>query len=268
MLSPYIGITGFMSRLEVLQVLDTVPKDAKRKLMVGVLASSKTIAGIPNKWPRRYPKPKKIAEIFIDHPSVINLIHFNTKEPSALIGQMAMATVLGGPNLHGFQLNIKWPDIDDLKYYRNRHPNQIIVLQCGVGALESVQWNPEKLAAEVEKYYGIVDYVLVDPSGGFGQPIEAEAIRDYLRGLHFIINRDTYEFRDGELVLTEKREMNFGVAGGFSVETLYRIPHDVFRYYPTTSIYAEGRLRDANDDLDIDKARAYVAKAYQMFGVN
>lgn len=52
---PYIGITGFMSRDEVEEVLTVFPENSTRKLMVGVLASEKTLHGPTNKWPNRYP---------------------------------------------------------------------------------------------------------------------------------------------------------------------------------------------------------------------
>ena len=63
--------------------------------------------------------------------------------------------------------------------------------------------------------------------------------------------------------------MGHGIAGGFSAETLPNLITDkILLEFPSTSIDAEGKLRDVNDDLDIEKAKAYVAKAYEMFGAN
>lgn len=42
MLKPYIGVTGFMKREEVEAVLAAFSENSTHKLMVGVLASSKT----------------------------------------------------------------------------------------------------------------------------------------------------------------------------------------------------------------------------------
>ncbi len=53
---PYVGVTGFMSSQEVIDTMKNINfKKAERLLMVGVLASSKTIRGGANKWPNRYP---------------------------------------------------------------------------------------------------------------------------------------------------------------------------------------------------------------------
>lgn len=43
---PYVGVTGFMSSQEVIVTMKNINfKRAERQLMVGVLASSKTIKG-------------------------------------------------------------------------------------------------------------------------------------------------------------------------------------------------------------------------------
>jgi len=43
MQSPYIGVTGFMSSSEIEAVLGAVPKESRYSLMVGALASGKTL---------------------------------------------------------------------------------------------------------------------------------------------------------------------------------------------------------------------------------
>ena len=258
---PYIGVTGFTSPLEVLQVLDAVPQGARRKLMAGVLMSSKTMKGIPNKWPHRYPKPERVADIFIDDPRVLNFIHFNTKEPEQLFEQMIEATEIGGPNLHGFQLNLKWPWVHPniLWVYKQRNPGKILVLQAGETVLEFCEHIPTRLEAAAWYYdNGIVDYLLIDPSGGYGKPLDPKKGLEYLKSLNYVGGK-------GSRFL---RQMEFGIAGGLSSDTLDYLLADIAKDFPNTSIDAEGKLRDANDDLDIEKTKAYIAKAYKMFSTN
>lgn len=81
---PYIGVTGFMTRVEVRAVLETVPAGSKYRLMVGVLMSSKTLRGEQNKWPGRYPKRETVPKIFVDDPRTFNLVHYATDNPDAL----------------------------------------------------------------------------------------------------------------------------------------------------------------------------------------
>ena len=107
---PYVGITGFMTQGEALSVLNSISVSTDRLIMIGVLASQKTVFwGMQNKWPNRYPTPKDISGIFPSHPFSLNLVHYNTKEPETLLEQMLGVTRLGGPNFQGFQLNVKWP---------------------------------------------------------------------------------------------------------------------------------------------------------------
>src|SRR3989344_2763546 len=82
--APYIGVTGFMTPQEVRAGLRGFGASSGRKLMVGVLASSETLAGRTGKWRRRYPKIERIHEIFQAHPSALNLIHYSTDKPNTL----------------------------------------------------------------------------------------------------------------------------------------------------------------------------------------
>jgi hypothetical protein len=236
-----------MSADEVKEVLKAVPNGVSRKLMVGVLASSKTIKGIPNKWPNRYPRAEDIAGIFPDHPAALNLVHFNSKEPERLLDQMLEVTELGGRNFHGFQLNIKWPEVRVLGKYKKRHPDKILVLQCGSGALEAAENDPEKVAKAAWIYQEICEYLLIDPSGGFGKPFDPQKGYEYLGYLNAIVEK-----------------MSFGIAGGLSPDTLDLL-ETIAKVFPDTSIDAEGRLRDASDNLDVAIAREFVSRAYELF---
>lgn len=247
MRKPYIGITGFMSLSDALHVLNAVPANANRLVMVGVLASLKTMRGIQNKWPNRYPTMDQIAGIFPNHPSALNLIHYNTKEKETLGDQLAAMTEFGGANMHGFQLNIAWPSLDVLAEYKKAYPKKQIVLQIGGHAFETVNHSPEQLATKVAEYDEVVEYVLLDPSGGYGKPFDPECARDYLLAL-------------------KAKNIGIGlvVAGGLSPTTLDLV-EPLVREFPDLSIDAEGRLRTQEDHLDLAVSSEYLRKAFAMF---
>lgn len=250
-MKPYIGITGFMTQTEVRTVLEAMRQGDSRKLMVGVLASQKTAQGQEDKWPHRYPRVEDIAEIFTNHATALNLIHYNTKEPKTLYDQLMALTEHGGPHLHGFQLNIAWPDPKALIAYRARYPEKIIVLQIGSAAFTSMNNYPYLLAERIAQDYeckGLVDYVLLDPSGGHGKPFDTTTARRYLNALK-----------------ARGIKCSFGVAGGLSPTTLTLV-EPLLKEFPDLSIDAEGRLRDVNDTLDLQVAIDYVLYALQMFG--
>src|SRR5258708_1143032 len=95
---PYIGVTGIMSSTEIDEALAAVPQ-ATHRFMPGVLVSSKTLAGQANKWPGRYPKKEAIADIFIDDPRKLNLIHYSTDSPTNLCAELRQIVELAGPHL-------------------------------------------------------------------------------------------------------------------------------------------------------------------------
>src|SRR3972149_8500326 len=112
-LGAYIGVTGFTQKRDaecVLEMYDSLEHEPLRKLMIGVLASKKTLNGLPGKYPKRYPATKDIAAIFPDHPYAVNFIHFTTDTPESLRDDLTRLTALGGPNFHGFQLNMALAD--------------------------------------------------------------------------------------------------------------------------------------------------------------
>ena len=250
MKQPYVGITGFMSQDEILSVLGSMPKDSNRLLMVGVLASQKTLRGEKNKWPNRYPEVRRISEIFVRNRQALNLIHYNTKEPESLTEQLVEMTKLGGQNLEGFQLNLAWPSRDAILDYHKVCGGKFIVLQIGGKAFEMVNHSPKELAEKVSWYQHVVDYVLLDPSGGYAVPFDTEKARTYLQAL-----------RGYGL------DLGLGVAGGLSPTTL-NLVEPLTSDFPDLSIDADGRLRNSQDNLDLSIASQYVQRAcYVLAGV-
>lgn len=240
----YIGITGFMDRREVHEIQDAIPPGSDRLLMVGVLVSSKTLRGEGNKHPMRYPLVERVREIFTNHPQVLNLVHFNTKEPDLLEEHLRRVAMLSGPFFHGFQLNMAWPAPRKLENYRKQFPKSKIVLQIGGHAMQLVDHYSKKLQKAVNPYKGLVDYVLLDPSGGFGKQFDPRVERPYLEALADL-------------------GIGLGVAGGLSPSTLHFL-EPLLKDFPQLSIDAEGRLRNQDDELDSAIATSYLKKAYEL----
>lgn len=245
-IGPYVGVTGFMSCAEVTEALAIVPRESARRLMVGVLMSSKTLLGQTNKWSGRYPKKEAIANILVDDPRVLNLIHYNTDDPETLCVQLAEITELSGPNLDGFQLNIAWPPISQIKNWREMYPDQFILLQIGDGAMAQAA-SMEQFAKLVDAYVPVIDAILIDPSGGKGELLDVSKGAEYLRSVRV------------------HSTLGLGIAGGLGPETL-AILNPLIQEFPELSVDAEGRLRTQKpeDALCIDAMRTYLTKAFQM----
>lgn len=243
---PYIGVTGFMYRSDIeacLAAMEGVP----RLLMVGILVSLKSLCGKTTKRPRRYPSTRSFSDLFLDHPQALNLVHYNTDRPGSLAGQLTALMVMAGPNCHGVQLNIAWPDLDQLKIFREEFPQARVVLQCGAQALERVA-GPFSFLDELRPYVyaKVIDDVLLDPSGGLGRPFEPAVLGPYLETMQREVTSDT--------------PFGMGVAGGLSASTLDLVA-PLLQQCPDLNFDAEGRLRDAQDDLDLDQACLYLKQS-------
>jgi hypothetical protein len=246
---PYVGVTGFMTRAEVDAAVEAFKAQANWRdadLMIGVLASSKTLAGGTNKWPNRYPKVGDIASLFPLYLNAFNLIHYATDDRSTLADQLKELVRLGGQNLHGFQLNIRWPEPAALDAIPK---GMRVVLQLGRGAIDEVDDDPIKAAKALGAYKGTVTDVLIDMSGGRGRDIDVVTAARYV-----------------EAIDDRHPDFGIGVAGGLSSGTILRLAGLANRW-PMLSIDAEGRLRtpQPEDRLDIEAVKDYLDMADVLF---
>lgn len=246
-MKPYIGVTGVFTAHEINHLLRAVPATATRPLMAGVLVSSKTLAGMTNKYPRQFPPVEKIPSIFCGQSRTLRLLHYSTDEPETLSTQLLRLSRIAGPYLDGFQLNVTWPPIGEVEKFWERYGGCRMVLQIGSGAMAAVGRDPRVLADRVAGYEPFITDVLVDPSGGKGIPFDPDAALEFLVEL--------YE---------RCPNLGLGLAGGLGPETLSRVEPVVARL-PLLSIDAQGRLRNSDDDLDLSATREYLKRAYQMF---
>lgn len=246
-MKPYIGITGFMEQWEVGNILKIFTEEFSRKLMIGVLVSWKTLAGQKNKYPKRYPRIERVAYLFPDSSKVVNLIHYNAKKSENLNTQLFLLTNIGGKNLHGFQLNMVWPEISELKKYLERYGDMRIVLQINNRAFEMIGNSPHALAKKVSDYEGFITDILLDLSEGKGKLTEPEDFRGYLRAIK-----------------DKCPNIGLGIAGGLAPDTVLSVS-SLLNEFPDLNIDAEGRLRDENDDLDIWPSTLYITEALRMF---
>lgn len=244
----YVGVSGFMSRAEVDAALDAFPPIG-RQLMVGVLASAKTIAGQTNKYPRRYPRAEDIAGIFSPSTRCLNLVHYATDEgqdPVRLVDGLTAAMLAGGPLCHGVQVNASWPSPVALYTFGARFPTARVVLQLGPGSMACMDGDPAGIIARLaSEYRGAMTDVLVDMSAGTGALVDPDAVRQLIKKLR------------------ERWPWTVGVAGGLCAETLPAIGAALGNF-EGVSIDAESRLRDDADgggNLDLAKVSDYLSAA-------
>lgn len=239
----YVGVSGVMSRAEVEAALAAFHR-CGRQLMVGVLASEKTVAGLANRYPRRYPKREDIAAIFSDDPHCLNLVHVAVDDTDGVPMALEACMAVGGPHCHGLQLNLRWPTSrvveislqHALRRFIRDQPSARLVMQ-----LRSADIDVRLARATAAHEAGATD-VLLDASGGRGQDIDvpstALAVQQIRRACP---------------------DLGIGIAGGLCAETVPLVANAIAS---DISIDAEGKLRDGADgggNLSLDKVSAYLS---------
>lgn len=248
---PYIGITGLTTPREVHFALNNFPAGS-RKLMVGVLASWKTVRGIPLKprWAKQFPDPQRLSDLLRTDPRVLNLVHYSTDEgqESSLFDDLITLHNLAGPELSGFQLNIAWPPITLIEAYRLTKfgRKSHLILQLGQRAVEVAGGTTKGVVKRLMDYEHLVDAVLLDPSGGLGQAFDTQRARQFLRAI------------------AETTGFGLGAAGGLGPDSL-NLVEPLLDEFPGLNIDAQGQLRDENYNLDLQAVRQYLQRSVQMF---
>lgn len=267
---PYVGVTGVNSLQETVGCWNAFRSAAAKggyldtdlKFMLGILVSSKTLAGGTNKWRNRYPPVGRVAEICsLQEPGILNTIHYNTDDKDTLPAQVDQIMGLAPAGMiHALQLNMRWTSTVHLQKIRRRYPDLRVILQIGAGALSDVE-EPEDiyLGEALRPYHGLIDDFLVDPSGGLGQEL------DLWRAFAFVADSDI------------PSGMQPSVAGGFSAGNVGRVRGLARRLGRPVGVDAEGRLRTPKDEttepgvilgdhLDKDATGAYIAEAVPVVG--
>lgn len=250
-MNPYIGVTGFSRPEDVDAALQVFPHDGKRKLMVGVLTTFKSLRDISMKpkWAKQTPKPLNISNLFVDDRRVVNLVHFSTEEgqEGSVLADMLKIHELAGPNLHGFQLNLTWPETRLLDDYRRAMGYEYrVVLQIGAKAVKVIRGTAQRIVDMLYNYVGVVDDILLDPSGGHGKPFDTERAREFLSA-----------------IVGQRWNLGLGVAGGLGPDSL-NLVEPLVSEFPDLNIDAQGKLRNAENNLDLDAVNTYLTKALRL----
>jgi hypothetical protein len=247
---PYIGVTGFTTHEQYDQIRRyfTVRPFTDYRLMTGILVS-KTLRGQEPSLPYRgrYPLPAQIEGIWQDQSvrsehDLWKVIHFNTHQPdfAADLGRIMQLA----PSAQAIQLNIHRPNPIELRSFRSLFPHIEVILQFGPQTL--LDLNEEcNFTCYLEEYLGLVEYVLLDGSGGLNRPLNITLLRRIL-----------------EATPWNSLGMAAGVAGGLSSQSVGSLS-SLLIDSPRLSIDAEGGLRTAGA-LDMAKTIAYLEASRQV----
>lgn len=254
-MKPYIGITDFANFEQVERMRrvfeQRLPSGSNRILHIGVMMSFKTLNGIPNRWQNVFPPKENIAEIF-SSDKVYNCLHYADYDNNPnLAKNLAEAVAFGGANINALQLDMIWPNPNEITKVMAISPQKIeIILQIGKNALEKVDNDPRKVVEQLVKHNGVISRVLLDKSMGRGLGMDAKILYPFAKAIS-----ENYP------------KIGIGVAGGLGPDTLHLV-EPLIAEFPNLSIDAEGRLRPSGnimDPIDWDMAEKYLIRALSLF---
>lgn len=251
----YVGICDFPSGEQSLKTAEffqrlCVERNLSRKLMVGVMMSFKTLTGQTSKWAAVWPKNEEVADIFVNHPAVLNTLHYADYDSNTSVWHLLEAAKFGGPRLQAIQLDMIWPPNVIIKGLKRKFPNLQVVLQINTKALEAVDNNPDTLVEWLRKYGSLLDYVLLDKSHGKGVRMDAQGLLPFVRE-----------------IVDHLPKLQVGVAGGLGPSTMDLVL-PIVHEFPHVSIDAQGQLRpsgNAMDPIDWEMAHEYLSEAVMIF---
>jgi len=141
-----------------------------------------------------------------------------------------------------------WPDPGAIKAFKPKNPRVKIILQVGSTALNQVERQPFYLIRRLKEYKGIIDFVLLDDSGGAGRVLNPRFL------LPFVLS-----------ILQSLLDMRIVIAGGLSKSNLHLIT-PIVSHCPDLSIDAEGNVRDkVKDCLDMKEVSGFIINSFEFF---
>lgn len=250
----YIGITDFTDYSQVQEMLRVFNENRSKKcqhvLHVGVMMSYKTLHEMNSKWINVFPQKERISSIF-SSSEVFNCLHFADYNNSPRLSEsLSKALMYTGRRINALQLDMTWPDPNEIKNVFPVREDIEIILQIGKKAFEMVDNDPKKLVQRLEIYECVIHRVLLDKSMGRGVGMDASELLPFVREIknHF---------------------SNLGIVagGGLGPETIDLV-NPLVDEFPDISIDAQGQLRSSGsalDPIEWHRASEYIKKALQIF---
>ncbi len=250
----YIGITGPVNVRETKEICKKFYEagysmESSHIPMIGFLISHKTLNNKEFKN-RRYPSVNTLTDLLkATDNKVLTMIHYNSKEISTLSNQVEriFEGIYENNLCRAIQLNIPWPDINQVSNIIKKYPDMKIVFQASNKIMN--EKTPNQIVQGIKEYGDLVSYVLIDPSGGRGIPFDLESSINIYSEL---------KEHCSNLVL--------GFAGGFNGKNVSSRLRKIIQKINENDfcIDAEGGLRDkitlayGDDLLNIKKVSEYI----------
>lgn len=250
----YIGITDFTLPSEVREMREEFIKNSlpqkRLRLMVGVMASYKTLWGLPCRWTKIFPPNDFIKQIFLQEQPLFNCIHYADYKNICVADSLEKVVRIGGKNLHAIQLDMIWPDAEEIIHFKKAHPELHIILQINTSAFNAVENDSLSLVKRLRSYGNSLNGVLLDKSQGQGIGLNEQFLRPFIKDIHLSLPN-----------------LGITIAGGLGPETLH-LAEGLIQEFSFLSIDAQAQLHENADiiqPMDWHKASLYLKKSLDLY---
>ncbi len=255
----YLGITGVTTPLQARHLLDIFdqrrPEETTTLLHLGAMMSRKTLYRLPTIWEPIFPKRETLRSVFAAaaRKDVLTCLHYADYEGIDVEESLVEAFSYICPEANSLQLDMIWPDPDEVgaaiaRGWEGNSP--IVILQVGRKALEGVGRRPSELVSRLGQYAGIIDYVLLDESGGEGRPLQIGSVMSFARAI-----KEALPW------------LSLAFAGGLGPETIRPVAKELLAMFPDASFDAQTRVctnNDARNALDLTRCAQYLWRALEL----
>lgn len=249
---PYLGISGVAAAEQHQAILEMADRHRIGRfghfVMIGIQATNKTqLLEIENKRGRLWhPVGDEISRAAINDGSELTrpYIHCYFEDDSQLSLGLDVLMHRTADYCKGVQINgLPWVDTDFrpvLHEFRRKYPDQAIIIQANKAILNS--HSPSQVADQLASMP--VDYVLFDPSGGYGIKLRSAEIKQFVDEIY-------------------QRQLPVGtaIAGGLEAGNLEELFGPLAELYADISCDGEGRFRKGPEGqtvIDLSAVEAYM----------
>jgi hypothetical protein len=215
------------------------------------MMSYKTLHNIPSKWQNVFLPKEEISNVF-QSDEAYNCLHYADYDDNPELSRcLAEAISYGGKKIHALQLDMIWPDPEEIDRAVQLSGKKIeVILQIGKNAIEKMNNDPNAVIEKLREYKGKIHRVLLDKSMGRGLGMDALGLLPFVTAI-----RESFP------------EVGIAVAGGLGPETIHLV-QPLTQIFPSLSIDAQGKLRpsgNALDPIDWNMATKYLIEALKLF---
>ncbi len=251
---PYIGVSGIATSEQHEKIFSFSERKKLGRfghfVMVGVQATNKTqILEIENKRGRMWhPVGDEITQASYNDETGLTrpYIHCFFEDDKELEYGLNIIMDRASSYCRGLQINgLHWLDKDYrpvLDRFLDSYPDQSIIIQANSSILD--KYSPKEVAQTLKTMP--VDYVLLDPSGGFGIKMDMKSIQPYV-----------------DEIYQQQINVGVGIAGGLEAANLEELFGPLVEVYADLSCDAEGRFRkglNGQTVINLDAVEDYLKK--------